>query len=126
MSDKYSQIDIYEKGQSKNAFPLNIWFDVDFGSSQENYKNETVCEFINNKASGLTLALKNKDKKFDFCKTKDIFLCEAFGSGSKFQINLNLKKDISKLLLNLNDENLNQETALDYYLLGQECQSKID
>ena len=36
-----------------------------------------------------------------------------------FVIFLTFKKEISKLLVNLNDANLNQETYLDYSVLGE-------
>ena len=34
-----------------------------------------------------------------------------------------MKPEISKLLVNLNDENLNQEMNLDYSLLGEKCKN---
>ncbi len=63
MNDIFSQINIYEKGESQNAFPLKIWFELDFSDSRVKYTNETICDFMNNNASGLTLALLNKNKK---------------------------------------------------------------
>ena len=33
MNDTFSQINIYEKGESQNAFPIKIWFELDFSNS---------------------------------------------------------------------------------------------
>ena len=66
MTDEFSQIDIYEKGKEQNALPIGIQFDFTQTNFDKKYSNTTVCEFINNNASGLDLRLI-KDKKEKFC-----------------------------------------------------------
>ncbi len=41
MADRYSQIDIYEKGEYKNAFPLGINFPLDLTNYKYSRKDET-------------------------------------------------------------------------------------
>ena len=62
MADRYSQIDIYEKGEFKNAFPLRINFPLNLTNYRYSRKDETeVCKFILNNAVFVIISLKNKN-----------------------------------------------------------------
>ena len=51
--------------------------------------------------------LRNKNKDLKYCEVKQSFECKAYKLVPLFKINLTLKKIVSKLLINLNDENFN-------------------
>ena len=60
MNNTYSRIDIYEKGEYQNAFPLRIYFWLDFRNFPEIKNEKEACEYINNNASSFGLNLANK------------------------------------------------------------------
>lgn len=78
MSNRYSQIDIYEKGEYQNAFPLRINFPLILTNYTYGKKNiEEVCEFITNNASFAFITLKNNNGNSITCHATNIFNCSA-------------------------------------------------
>ena len=62
MTDRYSQIDIYEKGEFKNAFPLRINFPLNLTNYRYSRKDETeICKFITNRAVFVKIKLIHKN-----------------------------------------------------------------
>jgi hypothetical protein len=68
MNETYSQINIYEKEEYENAFPLQLQFIIDLNNSLEENKTSTeVSEFVKNKLSMIRIILLNKNNNLANC-----------------------------------------------------------
>ena len=68
MNETYSQINIYEKEEYENAFPLQLQFIIDLNNSlEENKTSSEVSEFVINKLSIFRIILKNKNNNIGVC-----------------------------------------------------------
>ena len=106
MRNKYSEIDYYEKGKFKNAFPLRLSFDLNLMILIKNLQMKNLMNSLTTMHQ-ISNLLRNKDKNLGESYTKNSFDCVASGYefGISFPYNkFMLNKEFFKLFVNFNKE----------------------